>query len=455
MHEIDVILDGAVAMIPQRDARIVSEILTYQYVRHQNREGEIACVSKYETLGRVRHGFFRFPTKLLFHLQTELPTQGISLRVVKPPLRKVTCDPYALRSVPEAFQRIRSHTTLEAGGLFHQGEQWRPDILIPHLIRLFSHYRILLAVRNRSEAVAWRASLRRRALPQPVYTTRDFSRVVWGNGPKVHITSIRWLDHCARRDFDLAILPHVGPLLDNDRWRDIADIDPVPVSYSLLRDPSVPAFGFVSGNSHLSKGERLRLLSFFTRFVEFPKLGPSRKTIHVACVPFRGSIGLAQGRGAIEPYLVAAEWKRWAIWSHGQRNRFVVSLAVESGARGRRTAILVENLEHANALGGLLPSEWAVVSAEHPDCPAAARHFVVTETGARRMPRLDADVVIDARGRAAIDPAAYPAIATRNDGYVEVIDIADVSDPDLAAAARRRRETYIHRGWSISDTPTE
>lgn len=302
-----------------------------------------------------------------------------------------------------------SAVATQCGGLIDPGNRHGPRSLIPIMLRLFSHYRIVLAVQNRDEERRWLRHLKSEAI-QRVLSVEEIC-ISWDGGPLVLVCSFAKLDICQPHNFHGVIIPDVGHLADNARW-DPDVHERFRWDFQLLRDPTVPAFGFLQPNYRPSQGELLRLMAFFGQILNSPMR--HRATVLVKMHRFRHAARHHVRKE--EP----VELMRVAVWGNDARNQFVASIAERyASSINNRVAILVENPSHARSLSVLLP-EWEVFTRNSSSCvDEQRRHLIVTDLWASECDALEADVLIDARGGShAIDLKKFPPLAISPDHSV-------------------------------------
>lgn len=177
-------------------------------------------------------------------------------------------------------------------------------------------------------------------------------------------------------------------------------------------------------------------------------------------------------------HLAGLERKRRAIWHADRRNDVVakVALAVARGDRaalgehglllhtdadplGDRdrlpsVAVLVESPEHARELARRLPG-WPVwAGGTEPDAEGGpdTGPSIMTLVHARRLKRLDIDILVRADGGAgALDLRGFPPRHRDIEGgQVILVDFADDFDPEAREATLGRLRGYEGRRWSVA-----
>ena len=339
--------------------------------------------------GRRTGATSTFPAKLAPTVGARLQASGISTEFRGPRPRV----PAGWDDAPVGVRDLlgdRQQAGL--GGLSPCTRGHNPRDLIPGLTGMYPDKRVAVVVRNRDHVRLWLRQLSNTCRGRRVVEVGDDEQV-WRGRDAVVVCSLFALDRFLRtEDFDVVVVTDVEPLLARSVPAATArgGRGSVP-DYPILRDPNVPAFGFLhSGVERLTTAERLTLLSYFTRVVDRPRVGP-RVRVSVATVP---------PTAGVPAELLAA--KR-AVWADAVRNDRIARLATDASTHPhRRVAVLVGSPAHAADLAGRLDG-WTMVSggadAALPD------RAVVTEGWLARGHRLTADVVVDARGWGRSSPA--------------------------------------------------
>jgi len=385
-----------------------------------------------ECLGRYVGDRFEFPAKLWMRLFLVVNEEGYLLA----PERSIRCphpDAKQLARSSGAVRTLFRSPSLRGGAVIRTSNKTDRSGLVIDLLRVFPGCRIAFAVKNRTLESQWHRRITRAGVPQRVYSSQELARSFWGRNPKVLVTSFAKLDHCRKEDFDLVVVPEPGPLLNCDRWL----FDPAPGrDYRLPRDPDVPAFGLLAEGVRLSRSEELRLGSFFGQIVHVGSGQQSPVKVRIETIR-HALLGTAP-----HPAVDVLSHKRQIIWFCGARNSHIARVASRYSEPGRRTLLLVENPEHAHCLAPLMP-HWNVRTAAHTNDGEPTRDAIVTETWLAKQARIDADVLIDARGWG---PVSLPS----TDTTAKPLTIVDIADRAPMAAKRRsrlRRSEYSRRGW--------
>jgi len=229
MHPcISVSFSGDVAIIARRDAKRIAHHLTYPEVIHGERRGVIQGEMPRATLGRYDGDTFRFPAKLLVHVMNVMAQEGIAIEHSGCKFFRHEPDTEALGAIRDPIRSVMAHPSSHFGGVIPIIPEARPERVIPDLLKLYPRSRAVVAVCSNREVSVWETRLAAAGLRQEVTNIRKLSRGVWLGTPKVLVTTYHWLDRCRRDDFNLVIVPDAAALRDNDRWADVAWLDPVP-----------------------------------------------------------------------------------------------------------------------------------------------------------------------------------------------------------------------------------
>jgi hypothetical protein len=258
-YEIEVEFDHDVAVVDATFAEHIVPALSYGTISYSNDGGVVRGHRVEECLGRFDQGTFRFPAKLAKYVEHQVSDRGgtMTYRGVFP---FASCQPdvNALASLTEPNRSMLANPGTQFGALICGPDPWN---LIPVMMRMYARYRIVLPVRNRTEATRWLHHLRGSKLPQRICDDRELAKQ-WGSESKVYVGSFAKLDICGRHDFDVVIVPDAAPLADNLQW-DHSARERNRWDFRLLRDPSSPAFGFLPRTRTPSRGEILRLGTMF------------------------------------------------------------------------------------------------------------------------------------------------------------------------------------------------
>jgi hypothetical protein len=159
-----------------------------------------------------------------------------------------------------------------------------------------------------------------------------------------------------------------------------------------------------------------------------------------------------------------------AYWHNTPRNRQVVAIAQAAATNDRRAllragfrpedllamrdppgavVVLVESLEHARVIQGLLP-DWAMVSPVGED-PGVAMMPAVVTTAYAATHGVPADVIISAVGTEwPVRIRGFPGRRGRTaPPEMLLIDFVDAFDPRAARDAERRVADYRHRSMTV------
>ena len=444
MREIVYRWDGAIASVHSTEAPLIAPLLQYTTITARAAGGSTCIAKSTHTLGRKEGSRFLIPAKLTFEIGSSLAHRNI--RFV--PARKFNApqpDRAAIPLMPPSpIRQLIETQRVIVGGLIRTD---RPEDMIPDLLRIYPHCRIILAVKNRREISAWLSRLQSvpiPPLPQRVCTVRDLHSHFWGSNPKVLVTSFEHLDHCRKEDFNLVIVPDATRLADSDRWEPDY-VAPRGKDYRLLRHPEIPVFGFLSPGHQLSPGERLRLLSMFVQELRTPgveRAGVSVRVVRCSRRPLASTLS---------PDDDIRAFKRDAIWRNSQRNIRVAAIANEYATSGaaNRVCVLAENPDHARHLGEHLPGWCLRPQSIEGSLPVdqTPRGMIVTDHWAGSQPALDIDVLIDARRWGAVDIPSFPPLAAAPDHEVLLVDIADCATEMGRTKSIARCKEYQRRGW--------
>jgi hypothetical protein len=226
-----------------------------------------------------------------------------------------------------------------------------------------------------------------------------------------------------------------------------------PVHYRVPR-----VIGLVPADQHLALPDRIELVELFGPVtMTIPTDGMVERQVEVVPVYCKG------GKACWDPR--AVNRKRRNLWRHPRRNRLIARLARSLLAGDRaalaayvpglenlpdfplpaRVAVVVENMEHAEALKAEL-RDWPV------DEPAAGlvAHEIATFDWLRSRPLNDLDALVRADGGTGLPPLAPFALASPSSAPARPLVVADVLDrshPELRKAVRSREHAYVEAGW--------
>jgi hypothetical protein len=226
-------------------------------------------------------------------------------------------------------------------------------------------------------------------------------------------------------------------------------------------------YGFVPPDRRLHARDRLGLEALFG-----PVICRERSTAAV------GVIFAQVPEIAIPGQVVGLERKRRAVWHNERRNAVVAGVAnalatgdaealgrhglacngpavAEADPGGPHVVILVESPEHGRELARRLPG-WSLLDATRPStsvfledkdkAPDLPRRSIVTMLGARRLDRLEVDILVRGDGSPwPLELAGFPPRAGH--GRASRVLVVDLDDGD--GAARRRLDDYQGRGWEV------
>jgi len=275
--------------------------------------------------------------------------------------------------------------------------------------------------------------------------------------------------------------PKVSCLLADD-WDVLVAADALAATArgnwnTLARLGRLRAYGFLPANQTHTERERLRVEAVFGTPLVPAKL-PPRATVHFAIPPWMPSP--PEGISALAR-------KRTAIWENTTRNGYLAAVALAASAHddlmltdlgfgnlggrlgrtppgGVRVAILVESPAHARhllpTLGGWRlivdePRPWRGGWGGHNPTaplrdPEGWNRCILTTMAARRVDRLDVDVLIRADG--AGSPLRIPGFPDRDgdrDHHQILIDLADDFDAVAKVNTKSRIRGYLELGWDI------
>ncbi len=255
--------------------------------------------------------------------------------------------------------------------------------------------------------------------------------------------------------------------------------------YARLALPGAPQarlYGLLDRSRRLAPFDSDRVLALFgPEEVVIPRHGCVERRVEVVTCRITGGPAGAAGDDVVAP-------KRSAVWLNPVRNRRLARLAgaVAQGDLGRiaseshalaarlvdgsesRVVVLVENVEHALALTERLPG-WPIVTGPDVvtvglsprqvaaleerrwrggDLPA---RVVATLAGLDAAGLVEPDVVIRADGGKDVPEALANCCITHNHRarLLLLVDPDDRHHPVLRRWARRRRESYLARGWAV------
>jgi len=241
-------------------------------------------------------------------------------------------------------------------------------------------------------------------------------------------------------------------------------------------------FGFLADSRPHSVFDRVRVLSVFGnqshdigRYTNNSQVAVAHLTPQFVSMPLEG-IPLHQIKSAL-------------VWRFGARNRVVADIARAVVTRnetyllqrfppvvlewlpskGQRTAILVENIEHAASLLPHLPS-WALSAAEglnlegvpeheqqrlHQACSRFqphSRQVIVTEAGLSRLHPVDVLIRADAGTSLPGGLSRKECLQLWKKGRGLIVDIGDRTHPQLRVSSHDRQEAYAAAGWPLLPT---
>jgi hypothetical protein len=216
--------------------------------------------------------------------------------------------------------------------------------------------------------------------------------------------------------------------------------------------------GLVPADRHLALADQVGLVELFGPVtMTIQAHGMVERPVEVVPVYFKGGQASWDRR--------ALTCKRRNVWHHRLRNRLVAGAAraLVAGDRAAlaayvrglekvpnfplpaRVTVVVENMEHAEALKAELPG-WPV------DEPAAGwvTHEIATFDWLRSRRLDDVDVIVRADGGTGLLPMAPLALASPSLAPtlpLVVVDILDRNHPELRKAVRSREHAYVEAGW--------
>lgn len=248
-----------------------------------------------------------------------------------------------------------------------------------------------------------------------------------------------------------------------------------------LRQPmKARVFGLIRIGQRLSPYERdIVAATFGFRRTRLYQHGAVPRPVTMVQVALRGGERVS-GR------LDAASLKAKAIAQHRVRNGIVRRLAraIEqkneqalrslvrwsgrNSIRQERTVILVESVDHALALGNLLP-EWAILAGESPDLGGVSqlnqlvasesyvsvwhsrRNVILTMEGLRRVDLRRVGVLIRADGLPGVPAVlADHVVSGHKTGRLVIVDLDDRDlHPQLRRWTRQRMDAALDEGWEV------
>ncbi len=420
-------INGPAATVDARQSERVATILQSERIDWGGAAGTVTGRVVRQWHGRRTGTTYTFPAKLALTVGARLLAVGITtlLRGLRPR------QPAGWDAAPVGVRDLLGNRQQAGlGGLIPCPCGHDARDIIPAIIRMYPGVRVAVVVRNRNDVQVWRRQLSTTCGGRRVVLAGDEEQV-WRGRDAVVVCSLFALDRFLRaEDFDVVVVTDVAPILARPLHAATArgGLRSIPAN-QIMRDPAVPAFGFLYAPlERLSAAERLTLLSSFTHVLGGrPRVGP-RVRVSVAAVP---------ATAGVPDELLAA--KR-AVWADAGRNDRITQIAVEAAAcPQRRVAVLVGSPAHAADLAGRLNGWVVVTGAADAALPDRA---IVTEGWLARGHRLDAEVVVDARGWGPLRPDDLT-----DDGEVTVVDVPAGGHPEFRRRAGMRRATYTGYGW--------
>ena len=372
--------------------------------------------------------------------------------------------PYSLRDEPEDIELLRLVQQNERALITYSPQNVDPAWLVRQVVRAWPNESVMVLCNRDSEA----EMVMRQFTPSgATLATRRHQPV---EICRVLVASASFAaGHTEVQKRDIAIVLDAGEMFSR------RGLDAYKYSYEAR------LYGLVPEGSTTSPYVRdLLLAAFGFEELHIPEHGCVFEPPEVFYVPYSGGVRLRTEQNT--PMKV----KQYGIWKNNGRNQFLARLCrlctggkdrgltvppqlIDSLVRRQQPsiAVVVENLDHALALGRLLP-EAELVTAEHVQLDglsqAAEERFeavpsrqtqisIVTMAALPTMPPTDVIVRADACQSGMTDNSI---IAGRDS---LIVDVTDRHHPLLRRWSQQRRTDYKAAGWIIAsarpDSPLE